>query len=470
MKNSAKLFGIIVFVAVIGFSMIACSDPDVGTPPPPRVSYVSSDAANGNMYELVITEAANNPKYIAKEGDTYVLTITGPNGNLVAKSTGTVEKIETNTTYKLKHSGGNVITVTVSNNGDNIITKIDTNTPDSTIPVDGGFQPVRKPEPTGLTGLEFEPRWGDTEYTVSKGRVTGGEVIIPAYYKGLPVTAIKENAFNSTRITSVTMPPSIDYIGYMAFGWCYGLTSIIIPENVNYIGPYAFAWANITSVNIPAKVDLINPSTFSGCRNLTSITVAASNPNYISEGGILYNKGGVGDKMILYSWPSASGTVTIPASVTSISGEAFRYCTLTSVTIPTSVTFIGEWAFMDCENLTGITVAAGNTSFSSEGGILYNNGKTELIVVPGGISGAVTIPSGVTFIHNEAFVNCTKITSVTIPTSVTSLGRDVFEDWTSSQTINVPFASRQAADNAWGASWRNGCNATIKYWNGSSYQ
>jgi hypothetical protein len=47
----------------------------------------------------------------------------------------------------------------------------------------------------------------------------------------------------------------------------------------------------------------------------------------------------------------------------------------------------------------------------------------------------------------------------------------VFRGWGSGQTINVQgYASQTAADSAWGSDWRSDCDATIKYWNGSSYQ
>ena len=76
----------------------------------------------------------------------------------------------------------------------------------------------------------------------------------------------------------------------------------------------------------------------------------------------------------------------------------------------------------------------------------------------------------VTSIGDYAFASCTGLTSITIPAGVTTIG-SAFEDWTSSQTINVRgCANRSAADSAWGSNWRHLCNATIKYWNGSSYQ
>ena len=67
-----------------------------------------------------------------------------------------------------------------------------------------------------------------------------------------------------------------------------------------------------------------------------------------------------------YEGEKPTGTLNIPAtitiddkefSVTSIHNSAFVQCVdLTSVTIPTSVTSIGHFAFSDCSNLTSITI------------------------------------------------------------------------------------------------------------------
>ena len=379
----------------------------------------------------------------------------------------------------------------------------------------------------GTPGLAFELIDGSTgratlngkEYRVRKGDVKNGHVKIPAYYNGSPVTEIGA---------------SWDNEGFNAFGGT-GITSIEIPNTVTKIGAWSFSGCdNITGITIPASVTEIGDAPFNGCYNLKNITVAADNPNYSSEGGILYNK----NKTELVAYPSVSGDFTIPESVTTIGPFALFQCNLTSVIIHSNVTYIGgynnkDWhfvggAFFNCWNLTSITVAPGNPNYSSQDGILYNKAKTELLQAPGAISGNLTIPSSVTSIVDSAFWRCNHLTSVTIPASVmyigngafltsatitlmpnsqlktigelafancenftsiiipasvTKIGPGAFYWWTSSQTINVHgHANQAAADTAWGQSWRKqpegygaqeyilDIAATIKYWNGSSYQ
>jgi hypothetical protein len=76
-----------------------------------------------------------------------------------------------------------------------------------------------------------------------------------------------------------------------------------------------------------------------------------------------------------------------------------------------------------------MSIAANNSVYSSEDGILYNKNKTVLLRFPEGKTDNVfTIPNSVTGIGNAAFQSCANLAAITIPDNVTSIGNDAFFD------------------------------------------
>jgi len=123
--------------------------------------------------------------------------------------------------------------------------------------------------------------------------------------------------------------------------------------------------------------------------------------------------------------------VIIPEGVTSVGRRAFAYSSLATVIIPAGITEIGESAFAYCEKLDTYVI----------------------------------IPDSVKTIDRKTFEYCRNLPGITIPASVTYVGEYAFNGWNYTQTINIMgFESREEADSAWQASWRNGCNAKINYY------
>jgi hypothetical protein len=271
---------------------------------------------------------------------------------------------------------------------------------------------------------------------------------------GSQLATIGASAFqNCTNLASITIPAGVtslpEGVSYLhlsngtrtydgLFSGCTKLATVTFAagSRLESIGNFAFSGCTkLASITIPASVTSIGNSryignlVFLGCSSLTSITVSANNPNYASEGGILYNK----EKTTLVAYPSASGNVTLalPASVTSIGNAAFYDCSnLTSITIPTGITSISTGAFFNCTNLASINIPASVYSIS-------NGSSSE---VDGAFSGcsnlaSINIPASVTFIDRQAFSYCHSLTSITIPASVSGIDSEAFSSCSSLASV-----------------------------------
>ena len=78
-------------------------------------------------------------------------------------------------------------------------------------------------------------------------------------------------------------------------------------------------------------------------------------------------------------------SLTIPEGVKTIGKKAFYNCSaMTALNIPISVKSIGELSFEGCSKLQNITVPSGSGYFASEGGVLFNFDKSQLVCYPQG--------------------------------------------------------------------------------------
>ena len=214
-------------------------------------------------------------------------------------------------------------------------------------------------------------------------------------------------------------------ISYCAFNECESLTDIIIPEGVTTIGDAAFyGCSRLTDITIPASVTAIGEGVFGYCASLSNIEVAATNTNYCSVDGVLYNM----SKTALLAYPSNTiGTVySIPNSVQKIGEYAFSGSKLTNVTMPESVTAIGNSAFSGCSKLVKISIPEGVTIL----GDYVFDGCNQLT--------DITIPESVTAIGEMAFSGCSSLTGIELPESVTTIGNFAFRDCSGLTGITIP--------------------------------
>ena len=245
------------------------------------------------------------------------------------------------------------------------------------------------------------------------------------------VTSIGDGAFSHCySLFSVTIGNSVTSIEDDTFYYCFSLSSVTIGNSVTSIGYAAFyKCSSLTSVTIPNTVTSIGKRAFLGCSELKSMVVESGNTVYDSRencNAII--------KTATNTLIAGCNNTTIPNSVTSIGEYAFYDCSsLTSVTIPNSVTSIESMAFIGCSELKSMVVESGNTVYDSRencNAII----KTATNTLIAGCKNT-TIPNSVTSIGDNAFFDCSSLTSVTIPNSVTSIGKSAFWDCESLTTV-----------------------------------
>ncbi len=213
--------------------------------------------------------------------------------------------------------------------------------------------------------------------------------------------------------------------GYFGPGGDITLPAKLGGYKIDTIGKYAFYnCTSLTSININHDITEIDDNAFTGCTALHSVTFGA-------------NLQSIGTQS--FSFCTALTSFSVPDGVEYIGDFAFSECTgLTSFTLGTSVDSLGKAIFYSCRNMANVYVSAGNASFSSLAGVLYDKLQKTIIYYPAGRTGPFNIPAGVETIGELAFYKCFGLTAVTIPSSVTDISFNSFYDCFDLTSVIIP--------------------------------
>ena len=282
----------------------------------------------------------------------------------------------------------------------------------------------------------------------------------------------------SNKVTAISLPSSLKYIGPSAFSYCSKLRSVTGGENVEYIGPGAFngtAWetslpngshylgkvlhkhkgaipqdftikegtvaigsnafmhaSDLTNITLPNSVKYIGDYAFSFCSSLRTITLS-ENLEYIG--------------MYAFEWCDKLQSISLPNSVQIIERNAFAACeSMQSISIGNKLQSIGIAAFQACRSLEtihlpksfahldhsvfplsdmlqSITIDSDNPFFKSVDGVLYTKNHQKLMAYPcGRLDETYTVLEGVKELHYGAFETNMYLREITLPSSLVAIG------------------------------------------------
>ena len=179
------------------------------------------------------------------------------------------------------------------------------------------------------------------------------DVIIEASIGEEPVVKISAKAFYRKAIKSLTLPDSIEEMGYIAFDSSnIKMNELKLPKSLKTIGYYAFSSNSIKKFIIGPNLKSVGYGAFSDNLVLEKLEVSEENPYLSSFDNALYNK----NITILYCVPYLLRNYVIPHTIQELTRRSFNQLNAVNVWIPHSVTTIRSEAFFRIPNVRTIHV------------------------------------------------------------------------------------------------------------------
>jgi len=307
--------------------------------------------------------------------------------------------------------------------------------------------------------------FGDKVTTINP-RMFWGNSKLTSVTIGKGVKTIGKNAFSdcgddeSVSTLTVTLGQNITRIGEEAFHSCEKLKAITLPSSLKLIEGYAFQSTGLSSIIIPASIDSLGDRAFGYCGNLTSIRIE-------NKATALKMKNGYYGS---FAYSDAEKTVYVGRDL-QLNDNTTVFGNPTSVTFGDYVTTINPYMFYDNGKLASVTIGKGVKTIGIQA--FYNCGNDESVSDLAVTMGenitqisenafyyckklkSITLPSSVKIIEGSAFSN-TGLTNITIPASVDSLGQRAFGEC--GNLTNIRIENKAAALKLW-----NGYNGTFAF-------
>ncbi len=263
--------------------------------------------------------------------------------------------------------------------------------------------------------------WGIINSTVqSKGKyvvldlsdctATNNTVIGSASPSGNDMNIFQYNPY----IKGLILPSTLETIGNNAFYYCQYLTSIVIPASVTTIGNNAFySSTQIERITFGAGGMDTSAANFYG--NLSEAYTAGGQGTYIIISGGSWikedsNLAAIMNQLAALNNTSEKNPGKVKLAANNISG---MWNAINSI-----VSSARKYVILDLSDCTfDLNAARGSASPSgNDMNVIQYNSYIKGII----------LPSNLTAIGNNAFYNCSNLTSINIPAGVTSIGNNAF--------------------------------------------
>lgn len=194
--------------------------------------------------------------------------------------------------------------------------------------------------------VEYSPKYDDNYVLLAYPAGRQGEYTIPSKVNGKEIDQIWTSGFEgAASLTDISIPASIGRLGTAAFE-STGLTHVTIPDTVQQVDPAVFQnCTKLVSVKLPAGLAEIDQYMFANCISLQY--------------------------------------VDMPDSITKINIYAFHNCTsLTSLALPKNLSSLSVGCFDKCINLQHVVVPPSVISFPKDDDVgVYNPFKYSPVTV-----------------------------------------------------------------------------------------
>ena len=296
----------------------------------------------------------------------------------------------------------------------------------------------------------------DTYSVIGRSADDKKVITIKPYYGGKKVTKIGKSAFDYTDITDISIPDTIERIGYNAF-WKADKLQTNKYDNALYIGNEENKYlvllkaenTSIETCTINENTKIIGGYAFQSCSKLASITFPASVRTIESYA---------------FRWCSGLASVEMNEGVKVLGEFAFSWCpSLKKITLPTTIEEIERCVFAFCPNIDNIGFSGGHylvNKFMSlvntivdttQNKVIFGCKYAKLTAIPSqypievigdscfGGSGIteIEIPDTEKIIERHAFSQCANLTEIVIPDNVTTIGYNAFYKCVSLNSLSI---------------------------------